>query len=170
LNKNEYIYKNKFYEFYELDKLDKLDKLYKLDKLIMETKNILNELIIWLKEKRNLWLKDFAHLHNISFAKLKAESLENEDTRELLQIALEMQESKLIKIALLSGTNVKAINSILEFINKSPASTETEENKPVPTIRFYLKKPPDANEPEDIINNNIENNKPNHASEIIDSS
>ena len=103
----------------------------------MDTNKLLTDLIIWLKDKRNIWIKDFAHIHNISFAKLKLEALENENTKELLQIALEMQESKLIKIILTSDLNAKAIKYILDFINNSPVSFDNDSYKPSPKINFY---------------------------------
>jgi hypothetical protein len=136
----------------------------------MEIENILNELIIWLKDRNNLWIKDFAHSHNISFVKLQSESLKNENTKELLQIVLEIQESKLIKLALNSDLNSKVLNSILENINKSPASLETNENKPVPCIQFYLKEPPNTNDSENKINSNSENNVVTTKKDKIDSS
>jgi|GEM_PF-7119138 hypothetical protein len=103
----------------------------------MDIDKILIELIDWLKVKRNIWIKDFAHIHNISFAKLKFEALKNEETKELMQIALEIQESKLIKIILTSDLNAKTIYYILDFINKSPVSFENDSYKSAPVINFY---------------------------------
>jgi len=103
----------------------------------MNIDKLLTELIIWLKDRNHIWIKDFSHIHNISFAKLKFKALKSEETKELLQIALEIQESKLIKIILTSDLNAKTIYYILDFINKSPASFDNDTYKPAPVINLY---------------------------------
>ena len=134
----------------------------------METEKLLTDLIIWLKVKRHIWIKDFVHIHNISYSKLRSLAIKNENTKELLQIALEIQESKIIKIVLTSDLNSKILSNILECLNNSPVSFEDENLKPAPVINLILKEPK-YNNPDDGKNINS-NNIDKFSTEFQDSS
>lgn len=132
----------------------------------LNIEQILLDLIIWLKDKNNLWLKDFLHSQNVSYASVLKNSLKNDELRELLQIALEMQESKLLKLAACSKNKSKIAFYMLECLNNSPATFAKDEHKPDPDFKLILVRPKDknqsgdSNETEEIILNKPKTNSP----------
>jgi hypothetical protein len=124
----------------------------------MDMEILLNNLISWFKHKEHIWIKDFFHTQNVSYAKILNNVLKNENLRELFQIALEIQESKLLMLALSSKSNSRIAYYMLECINNSPATLEQENYKPAPVIQFIYKEPKDYSNQNNIIENqNIEN-------------